>query len=444
MFKWRILLLLFCFSPLVSVAGVERKETLLGLEQASRWIMENISFPEGAYKYGFVGTERFVISADWEGRVFITSHLSALNPALEQEIKDVVGRCPKCIVSGAMLGDIYQSVELDFADYVNRNSGVSLIDVGVYASPYFVPSGEKRDSRADSRDVFWKKVSEKVRLPKGQAWDALTNVSVRYFIHEDGSVRDVFIESCDKEIAKILAKAIKRTRGWTSARTKSGDGIPVFVNDSLTVGVSDKGTVLLTRCKDAVLLNSVSAPEDDNTIVLIPDIPAYMIGDYSSVSKILNDSLYVDCPTKYIGSFVVEKDGSVSNLYTDTSNHEVDSLLVALVSGTKWTPAMSGGKPVRSVQRFVGVADAYEYVSGFRTYNPYPDFLSDGKRHNLSYDGRRTKAYKYMVNEYPSLGADIYGYGKFRYFNHNDYIEALMMKGKTPFREVQLRKIRKK
>ncbi|MBO5195112.1 MAG: hypothetical protein J6B62_09485 [Bacteroidales bacterium] len=439
-----LLLLCSCLSPLICSAGSEREVTLKGLGQAAGWIKKNMSFPMEAYRYGFVGVERFVISADWEGRVFITSHLSALNPALEQEIKDVVGRCPKCIVSGALLKDVYQSVEIDFADFVRVSTGRTLADVGFYAAPYFVPSGDRRDSMADSRDVFWKAVSGRFRLPKGVNLEFPMFISVDYTVSEDGLVCDIVSDGCDREIFRALEKAMKRTRGWTPAMTRTKSRIPVFVHDSLSVGVGDDGVVELLRCRDDVMLNARTAPEDGDVIVMVPDVPACMTGGYASVSKMLNDSLDVDATVRFAGSFVVEKDGSVSNIYVNTSSPVTDSSLVALVSRTRWTPAMSGGKPVRSVHRFIGTADGYEYVRGVGAYNPYPSFMSDGKRHNLAYDGRRKRAYMDIVNEYPSFGADVYGYGKYRYFNHSTYVEALMIKGKTPFGTVMIKKRRNK
>ncbi len=141
---------------------------------------------------------------------------------------------------------------------------------------------------------------------------------------------------------------------------------------------------------------------------------------------------------------MVEKDGSISNLHTKTSDSSIDSSLVALVKCSRWTPAMLGGVPVRSIHRFRGQIDTCIYEPGYIYYGTHPSFLSDGRRHSLAYDNRRSKAYRNIVSSYPSFDADIYGYGKFRYFDHNAYIEALMIKGKAPVKKVMIKKKKRK
>lgn len=69
-------------------------DSLWTLNDIPNWIYENIKFPNDAFKYGIAGVEQFVISATWDGRVFITSGLNTLNPAFEEEIKHVVSKAP--------------------------------------------------------------------------------------------------------------------------------------------------------------------------------------------------------------------------------------------------------------------------------------------------------------------------------------------------------------
>lgn len=87
------------------------------LDSIPGWIRRNVTFPEDAYQYGPVGVEKFVVSADWTGRVFISSPLNALNPAVAEEIKSVVSRAPRCRFAGVLPEDIYKLVELDFGQY---------------------------------------------------------------------------------------------------------------------------------------------------------------------------------------------------------------------------------------------------------------------------------------------------------------------------------------
>lgn len=433
------LLLMSLILPCTIAAGQEQP-VLRNLDEAASWIKENISFPEDACDYGYVGTERFVISADWEGRVFITSNLLTLNPAFERAIIDVVGRCPKCGISGMMIEDIYRSVDVNFAEYIPEESRGRLIDVSLYASPRFVPSGSYHGVTEDSRDVFYGAVASGLKLRRGMSADIFPcTLSVRYTI--SSSLEDISVAGHDDdELIRAIEKRMHRVRNWIPAMTSSRRTIPIEVSDRLVADLAEDGSFSLTRYKDPVLLNSPEAPDGDE-IVLVPDVPARIVGD-SDIAELLKDSIHVDRPTHFIGSFVVEKDGSISNLYTKTSDSSIDSSLTALVNRSRWTPAMLGGVPVRSVHRFRGQIDTctYEYVTGYIYYGAYPSFLSDGRRHSLVYDNRRSKAYRKIVSSYPSLEADVYGYGKFRYFDHNAYIEALMVKGKVPVRKVVVKK----
>ncbi len=425
-----------------TIAASQEQPVLKNLDEAARWIKENISFPEDAYDYAYVGTERFVIGTDWEGRVFITSNLQTLNPAFEQAITDAVSRCPKCMIPGMMIEDVYRSVDINFAEYLPEDSRKRFTDVSLYASPRFVPSGAYHNVKEDSRDVFYRTVASGLKLRRGMSADIFPCIlSVRYTI--SSSVEDISVTGLDDDkLSRTIEKRMHRVRSWIPAMTSSRLTIPIEVSDRLVMDLTEDGSFSLTRYKAPVLLNSPEVPKDDE-IVLIPDVPAHIVGD-SDIAKLLKDSIHVDMPTDFTGSFVVEKDGSISNLHTKTSDSSIDSSLVALVSRSRWTPAMLGGAPVRSIHRFRGQIDTCTYEPGYIYYGAYPSFLSDGRRHSLAYDNRRSKAYRNIVNSYPSFDADIYGYGKFRYFDHNAYIEALMIKGKVPVKKVMVKKKKRK
>ena len=85
------LFLCFCviFNYGICIASTMNDE-VYDLQKVSEWITDNVCFPEDAYKYRVAGIEQFCISTSWDGKVFISSGLSTLNPAFEEEIKKVV------------------------------------------------------------------------------------------------------------------------------------------------------------------------------------------------------------------------------------------------------------------------------------------------------------------------------------------------------------------
>lgn len=81
-------------------------------------------------------------------------------------------------------------------------------------------------------------------------------------------------------------------------------------------------------------------------------------GGNDSLNKYLTDHL--DFTTEFVGTisvnFVVEKDGSVGNVYLEKECHcEIDSKLISIFKNMpKWSPALIFGQPVR-VRRIVPV-----------------------------------------------------------------------------------------
>lgn len=66
------------------------------LNRISSWMLTQIQYPEDAYKYHTAGIEQLCLSVAWDGRVFVSSRFSTLNPAFEREIERVVRRAPRC------------------------------------------------------------------------------------------------------------------------------------------------------------------------------------------------------------------------------------------------------------------------------------------------------------------------------------------------------------
>ena len=61
------------------------------LNRISSWMLTQIQYPEDAYKYHTAGIEQLCLSVAWDGRVFVSSRFSTLNPAFEREMKGSLG-----------------------------------------------------------------------------------------------------------------------------------------------------------------------------------------------------------------------------------------------------------------------------------------------------------------------------------------------------------------
>lgn len=71
---------------------------------------------------------------------------------------------------------------------------------------------------------------------------------------------------------------------------------------------------------------------------------------YLSANLQFPEALYEEFPGKIFASFIVEKDGKISNVTTPRSSGDValDREIIRMISAMPpWTPARIGGKPIR-------------------------------------------------------------------------------------------------
>lgn len=404
------------FCPIIGQSTEQRHSNpLRTLDEIPGWIYENIKFPEKAYQYGIAGVEQFVISATWDGRVFITSGLNTLNPAFEEEIKDVVSKAPRCRFTGNSIEDIYKLVKIDFTSYIPDDLPSSIQCIGRYLPPRLTLRGERMQN-LKGKELFVKWISSKFRLPKNYNLANYSDtISLYYTITEDGKLKNPHVEGCKNirmqtELEKLMASSPQ----WQAAITDGKMPIPVSIKDKVIIKTDKYGKLApLEIYMDEVSRNSTSAPTDPNMIVLNPEVQIQYGGNNKSFLKAIHDNLIVNYKVKFAGSFVVEKNGTASNICTATTDSLANSVITALIERTQWIPAQQGGENVRSIYTFAGV----QLPPTREVYAVPPHKNSQKARWN------------YFRKAYPEVDVIIDGERKFKTLSNEDYQEALMIRG---------------
>lgn len=397
-----------------------QSDSLWALDDVPNWILRNIKFPQEAYKYGMAGIEQFVISAAWDGRVFITSGLNTLNPAFEQEIKDVVSRAPRCRFAGTSMEDIYKLVEIDFSTYIFDGLRENMQCVKRHLPPAFALRGEKvQILKGRERFVEW--VSSKYKLPqKIKMKNYIDTVTFHYTITNEGEVEEVWVADCENSLLQSeLERMIKKSRLWQPAKTDDKVLITVPVSDKVILRTNENGEKMpLKIYVDEVCRNSVAAPADLNMLVLTPEVQPQYAGDNKNFMNVIRDSLIVEERVKFGGSFIVERDGTASNIHIEATDTRTDSIIVALIEKTNWIPAQQGGIAVRSLYTFTGRQ-------------------SPPARYVYEYDDSPKARWRYFKKAYPTISRDEYDN-----LGGSQYYQGLMMRGFHTF-EIKKRVVRK-
>lgn len=407
--------------------------SLMSLDDIPSWISRNIRFPESAYDYGFAGKERFVVSIDWQGRVFITSGLNTLHPVFSREIESVVRRAPRCRAAGMLAADLYKDVEIDFHALIPQERRKEVTDVGEYRFAIF-PRHEAT-VLDNSRENFIDWLSERYDLPEGFN-SYMDTVTVSYTITEGGRVQNAEVKGVRSEILMDkLTDALKKAPSWSSAVTRQGKHIKINVCDSFIIGTDAEGRKLPPALiKDEVCRNSVKVPVDADMVVLNPEIKAIFNGLQSSLNQMLRDSIGVNRRIRYSALMIIGKDGKVVECLVESEDSELNARLKGMINTSQWLPAVQGGIPVKSVYSFNGILSPKKDASSDKMSRPqyYGSVITSGRHaafQDPHYEEILRKRWKKLTKIYPSLEADIYGYEKFRRMDRQTYLEALIVRG---------------
>lgn len=156
--------------------------------------------------------------------------------------------------------------------------------------------------------------------------------------------------------------------------------------------------------------------------------------------SVIYDSLIVEKRIKFAGSFVIETDGTTTNIYTEVTDAAADSIITALIKQSHWIPALQGGDKVRTLYTFIGKKlPPTKYVYG--VLQNELDFVSGRQlppaRYIYEYDDSPRARWRYFKKAYPTIS-----YDEFNNLNGNQYYQGLMMRGFHTF-EVKKRVVRK-
>jgi len=416
---------------IIALNGVCQESAAVDLErptlrEVALWIREHVRFPQDIGPYGTVGTEQFVVSAAWDGRVFISSPLHTLNPAFECVIKEAVAQAPKCRFAGETASDLYERIEIDFAALHPGKDKSSIIDVAQHTFPIF--PGQK--AREESREKFVEWLSVRCeRSKKANLHDYVDTVRLHYTVTATGEVEHCSVsEYRDVQLQNLLERGLRQSPCWTPAKAANRMPIAVSVCERIIVRTDAAGRICpLELLRDEECCNSSEAPDDCNRLVWNPEVKPQLLGEYNNLGRLLAARVEFKVPTEYACSFVIERDGSVGELRIETTDEETGRAIAAELCRTSWSPALQSGQAVRTswlLHERRGPKRETEVV--YAPLTPWPHFMTEGRHAPFSYDDKaQQRRWKRFLKAYPEAAATIHGYGRFRKLDNMVYLEAL-------------------
>lgn len=428
------LFLCFCviFNYGICIASTMNDE-VYDLQKVSEWITDNVCFPEDAYKYRVAGIEQFCISTSWDGKVFISSGLSTLNPAFEEEIKKVVEGAPKCNIQPKNMEGAYQYITVDFYELIPLDKRDGIKRYPLHVPPRFAVD-EQRNSPFNGRDNFMRWVYDKLKIPAELGKGYSDTVSIKYTVNEKGRIRDVLVEAKSQLLSSEILNILNKSPRWTPAYTVDKQNISVVFSDKLIVGTEcDNGDKsLYTQFVENVFSNTSSSPSDSDVIVYNPEVKPVFIGDHtflwelsSPFRKILSQKgINVDYSVS--GSLIIGADGIPVDIEFDilpdfsSEGLNTDSILRNTINGMRWIAAKQGGVPVRTEYTFgfnghKKTRHFYmePYYKAFGKYYIY--FIADPVRRNYGFVGRDGSLHYFPFNRFGLFDYDAYYKGVFYY-----------------------------
>lgn len=435
-----VLLAIFLTFSGICQESVRADDDGLPLREIALWIKDHIQFPDDAEEYGTVGTEQFVISTAWDGRVFISSPLHTLNPAFERAIKETVAQAPRCRLSEGKASDIYELVEIDFAAMPAASDKSGVIRCSRHTFPMF----PKQKGRDDSREKFVEWLSARYEQSKRvESHEYADTVVLHYTISETGELVNPAVSECrDEQLRSVLEQGLRKSPRWSPAITANYAPIAVSVCERILVQADDTGKTL-TLLRDDVCRNSTEAAGDRSMLVPNPEVKPRLQGEFANLSRLLADRIEFKAPTEYACSFVIERDGSVGELQIETTDENAGKAISEQIHRTCWTPAMQGGQAVRTsyyLHEKRGPKRETEFV--YATNDSYPHFMTKGRYAPFSYDDKALqRRWKRFKRAYPEAAATIHGYSRFRKLDNLDYLEAMAQRNALqPTKKVRYKK----
>lgn len=160
------------------------------------------------------------------------------------------------------------------------------------------------------------------------------NLTIVLTITKDGSVFNPKIQNDSLQLESNLKKAIEKLPKWNP---KTEDGIAVVSRKAFNLVIPMEQTI-----EEEPIIGQVYAkanPKDG------------LRGFYSNYAKNFNGSKFSNSKEiKMLATFIVEKDGSLTNIKIVESNEPSlnKEAIRVIESMSNWNPATENGKPVRS------------------------------------------------------------------------------------------------
>lgn len=130
--------------------------------------------------------------------------------------------------------------------------------------------------------------------------------------------------------------------------------IDTTVRDTVAIGFDTQVTKAESEIYPKEDVRSLSLlPANPDTLVLTPEIKPRYKGTGTFQSAVVKALPVVHEPIEILGSFIIEKDGTTSGTDDAGIDNELARTVLQVIRESSWQPAMQGGKPVRTVYKYV-------------------------------------------------------------------------------------------
>ena len=213
---------------------------------------------------------------------------------------------------------------------------------------------EQMPQYTGGEEAMMKYVAENIKYPQAAKDKNISGrVFVSFVIEKDGSVSNVKVVrgiggGCDEEAARVIKEMPK----WKPGMQK---GKPVRVNYMMPIFFKLDDGQPAKSVKKEKASNPDMTPDKNGVYQIVEEMPQYPGGENALMDYVSKNVVYPkEAQEKGISgrvfvSFIVEKDGSVSNVKVMRGiGGGCDEEAVRVISGLpKWKPGKQEGKPVR-------------------------------------------------------------------------------------------------
>jgi TonB family protein len=230
----------------------------------------------------------------------------------------------------------------------------TLLDVATSKEDTVYQIVEQMPQYTGGEEAMMKYVAENIKYPQAAKDKNISGrVFVGFVIEKDGSVSNVKVVrgiggGCDEEAARVIKEMPK----WKPGMQK---GKPVRVNYMMPIFFKLDDGQPAKSVKKEKASNPDMTPDKNGVYQIVEEMPQYPGGEDALMDYVSKNVVYPsEAQEKGISGrvfvgFIVEKDGSVSNVKVLRGiGGGCDEEAVRVISGLpKWKPGKQDGKPVR-------------------------------------------------------------------------------------------------